>query len=164
MYFWKIDRLKAELATGPMNSRAAIPYLLVTLAIYELIYLLEPMAREDEWDYATDIAGVVALVAGTIYVYFQNGAAEGRDFLSRYFALGWVYGVRFFVCAIPLYIVLTFLIQGIMPEAEYSEIESRWFFHSSVALQAFFYWRMGAHFKDLAGLKETAPLTREADA
>ncbi len=84
---------------------------------------------------------------GTIYIYRQNGGAEGQHFLQRYFAVGWVITIRllvvFFLVAVAFYGTL----DAIGAETE----SSHWYDFLFVAvLEAVYYWRIGHHVRDLA--------------
>jgi len=90
------------------------------------------------WDGLEALWGILLAVVGTIYTYRQNGGAEGRHFLQRYFAVGWVVSVRWLAVSIPV------------STAFYTE-STHWYdplFFAVVA--AGFYWRMAHHVKDLA--------------
>lgn len=146
MYFWRIEKLKAELATRPLSERQALPYLVVYSGLCAAAGYVPPMGF-NLWDRLLAVWGVTLAVVGTIYVYRQNGGAGGQHFLQRYFAIGQVVAIRWLVMMgvpmVALYATLGIL--GRKPE------ETTWLdFVSFGALGAVLYWRIGYHVRDLA--------------
>ncbi len=148
MYFLRMNALKQDLARELPSQRDQCGYALATALLYTV--WLVPMASDGpgplvDWViYAVELVGVIA---GTVYVYRANGGDAGRDFAVRYLSLGWVTSVRFIVglilCVVPAAIVLEFA--GIPEEA------MDWLFGIALTLWVvLFYWRFGAHMRDVA--------------
>lgn len=96
MYFWKIKRLKAEMAARPLSERAVLPYLVISMALFSAASFV-PVDYNNLWEVIGGVWSVVLAIFGTIYIYRKNGGASGEHFLQRYFAIGWVVSVRWFV-------------------------------------------------------------------
>lgn len=96
MYFWRIEKLKIEMASRPLTERVTLPYVVISAMLVAAIGYV-PFATFNLWD-GLGAAWSIALAAlGTLYIYRQNGGAEGRHFLQRYLAIGWVVTVRWIV-------------------------------------------------------------------
>src|SRR4029450_13758644 len=96
MYFWRIERLKAQMATRPLSEREALPYLIVFVGLSAAVVYI-PQTMSNVWDGLGAAWSVALAVVATIYIYRQNGGADGQHFLQRYFAIGWVVGIRWLV-------------------------------------------------------------------
>ena len=99
MYFWRIEKLKTEMAARPLSEREALPYLVVFVALSSAVAYI-PQTTYSLWDGLGGVWSVLLAAVGTIYIYRQNGGAGGQHFLQRYFAVGWVVVVRWFVVLI----------------------------------------------------------------
>lgn len=119
MYFWRIDNLKAELASRPMADREALPYFIVDSGFTTLAIAL-PGSSFNLWDVMRMTWGIALAVFGTIYIFRQNGGSQGQQFLPRVLAVSWVVGVRWCVWVIPVYVVC--LMTGLF-EAETNILE-----------------------------------------
>lgn len=149
MYFWRIENLKAEMATRPLSEREALPYLIAFVALSSAVIYL-PLPMTTLWDQLAAAWSVLLAVAGTIYIYHQNGGASGHHFLQRYFAIGWVVSVRWFFLIIPPGIVFYALLKGDTEDTTWDE-----FLFFAVA-EALLYWRIGHHVGDLANKTKAA--------
>lgn len=150
MYWWKIQGLKKELSQGPLSEQAFFPYLLADV----ILVMLGDISFPGEYNY-TDIdliaglLGLVIAVLGTYYLYYWcNNGPSGENFLQRYFALGWVIGVRLLVMVmLPAFLILFFILAA---REDYSGAMT-W---GDVAFIAFlsilYFWRVGKHMKDVA--------------
>ena len=133
------------MATRPFSEREVLPYLVLFVILYTAASSF-PATDFNIWDGAIAAGSILLAVVGTIYIYRQNGGAKGEHFLQRYFALGWVVTVRFFVILVIAAIILGAL--GILAEKT-----SAFEFLFVALAQAVFYWRIGHHVGDLARRK-----------
>lgn len=146
MYFWRIENLKAEMATRPLSEREALPYLVVFVGLFAVVGYI-PQTVSNVWDGLGAGWSVTLAIVGTIYIYHQNGGPDGQHFLQRYFAIGWVVTIRWLVilvlAAVAFFIALTML--GI------EAAETTWYeFLFLAVVEAVVYWRIGYHVRDLA--------------
>ena len=101
MYFWRIERLKREMAIRPLSESETLPYLVVnTTLVTALSYI--PDTFSNVWDTLSAIFSTFLAVVGTIYIYRQNGGADGQYFLQRYFAISWVVTLRLLMIFIAI--------------------------------------------------------------
>lgn len=112
MYFWNINGLKEELAARPFSEREMLPYLIVFVVLSTASsYITTEISTV--WDGLGAMWSIALAVVGTIHIYRQNGGASGQRFLQRYFALGWVIGLRCLVvvggAAIIFFVTLDWL-------------------------------------------------------
>lgn len=146
MYFWRIEKLKQEMARRAFSDREVLPYLVTFCALSTAVAYI-PGKLENGWDIAGAIWSVLIVILGTIHIYRQNGGCEGQHFLQRYFVVGWVVSIRWLVivifCLMAFYLPLAFF----RPTDEGSE----WYdFLITAVLETLFYWRIGCHVRDLA--------------
>jgi hypothetical protein len=145
MYFWRIERLKAQMATRPLSEREALPYLIVFVGLSAAVVYI-PQTMSNVWDGLGAAWSVALAVVATIYIYRQNGGADGQHFLQRYFAIGWVVGIRWLVILVlaTIAFIATLTALGV-------ETESTWYdFMFRAIAEAVVYWRIGHHVRDLA--------------
>lgn len=104
MYIWNIGALKKKLASERFSDKELIPYIVLYAALSvvggEVSQYLS--YEVDAWDYIGSVGAVIMTIAGTVYCYKCNGGKNGTNFLLKYFSIGFVIGVRFFVYLIPI--------------------------------------------------------------
>lgn len=142
MYFWRIENLKAELASQPMSDREVLPYLVVDAALTSLALDLSSSSF-NLWDGLDLVWNLGLAVFGSIYLFRQNGGGQGTQFLPRLFAVGWVVGLRWCVWVIPLYSVLLFTE---IFRAETKVVE----FLFNIIINTLLIRRIGVHLQDVA--------------
>ena len=152
MYFWRIEKLKTEMAIRPLSEREALPYLVVFVALYTAVTYI-PHTPQNLWDGLGAVWSVLLAAIGSIYIYHQNGGAGGQHFLQRYLAVGWVVTIRWLVvvilAAVPLY--------GTLAAVGADTESTHWYdFLFLAAVETFICWRIGYHVRDLAQRTTTA--------
>ena len=134
------------MAARPLSEREVLPYLVVFVGLYAAVGYI-PHTITNVWDGLGAVWSITLAVVGTIYIYRQNGGADGQHFLQRYFAISWVVTIRWlvilFLAAVAFFATLTML----GSEAE----ETTWYEFLCIAVvEALIYWRIGYHIRDLA--------------
>jgi hypothetical protein len=146
MYFWRIEKLKAEMAARPLSEREVLPYLVLNVVLCSVAVNL-PKVFQNHWDGLGAVWSVLLAVVGTIYVYRRNGGADGQHFLQRYMAIGWVVIIRWFAILILGGIAFYGALMAVRADVE----STHWYdFLFFAAFEAVVYWRMGYHVRDLA--------------
>ena len=112
-----------------------------------------PQATCNVWDGLGSFWNVLLAVVGIIYIYRQNGGADGQHFLQRYLVIGWVVLIRCCVAAIIL-IAVVFFSTGVAVGGD-TEVTHWYDFLFFAAGAAGMCWRIGHHVRDLA-LRTTA--------
>src|SRR5687767_5292916 len=102
MYFWRIEKLKDAMAAGPLTDREVLPYFIAFAILTALGTSLPGEAEFNHWETVGAVWSVLLAGFGSYFIYSQNGGARGQYLLQRYFALGWVVGVRWVAAAIPI--------------------------------------------------------------
>ena len=146
MYFWRIEKLKAEMAARPLSDREVLPYLVVFVGLSPAVCYL-PETIVDLWDGLDAVWSILLAVVGTIYIYSKNGGAIGQHFLQRYLALGWVVTIRWL--AIVLFAGVAYVVTLIAFGVE-AKVATWFDFMLLVLAEAVVYWRVGHHVGDLA--------------
>ena len=145
MYFWRIEKLKTEMAARPLSEREALPYLVVFVALSSAVAYI-PQTTHNLWDGLGGVWSVLLAAVGTIYIYRQNGGAGGQHFLQRYFAVGWVVVVRWFVVLILVAVAFYGTLAAVGADTE----STHWYdFLFLAVVEAVIYWRIGHHVRDL---------------
>ena len=147
MYFWKIEELKESIKKDELSEKDRFIYVLIYIILYTLgleAISLMPVETLNVWDYIISISNVLVVFVGTILAFRANGGNNGKDFLGRYFSIGFVVTIRFMVIFIPLYIALIFYYIYAFPEDE--EIVSTIVDTALIIIwQAALYWRICKH-------------------
>lgn len=146
MRFWRVGQLKAEMEVQPLSDREVLPYIVLYVAMTNLVMGL-PQSDLNALDAFDTLCCVLIAIVGTIYIFRCNGGVDGQYFLQRYFAIGFVVAVRCIVALIALFVPLAFTLDalGLMTE------ETSWYdVLISVVIQVLVYWRTGKHIGDLA--------------
>lgn len=142
MYFWRIENLKTELASRPMTDREVLPYFVVD-AVLTSIALDLGSSSFNLWDGLDLVWNIGLAVFGSIYLFRQNGGEHGNQFLQRFFAVGWVVGLRWCVWVVPLYGVL-FVTEIFREEINVVELLFQ------VIVNTLLIGRIGVHLRDVA--------------
>jgi hypothetical protein len=150
MYFWRIHSLKADLRRGDLPEQRAFAYLLATMALFT--FISNPELAENQspaaWNWGTTLVYIAIVLAGTVAAYRANGGASGRQFLARYFALGWVLGIRLTAfLLIPL-----MLIYGVvaLTSGEQSTAAALVLLGCTSLWSVVFYARLAVHMREVA--------------
>ena len=157
MYLWRIEKLKAEMAVRPFTDREVLPYLIAWLVLLEVVIVLTTFlpTSANVWDGLDAARGLLLTVFGTLYVFRQNGGASGQYLLQRYFAVGWVVGVRWIAGLLPAMLVFYVALEAL---GSGSEDSTEWYdFVLITVAEAGFYWRFGHHVRDLASRSALLP-------
>jgi hypothetical protein len=146
MYFWRIEDLKDRMVSRPLSEREALPYLLVFVGLTALVGFF-PNENLNWWDRLGTGYSVLLAVLGTIWIYRQNGGAEGHFFLQRYLAIGWVASIRWM--AVLLALCIPFFLMLSLYDIE-SEVTTWYDFVFLAIVETVLYWRIGAHVRNIA--------------
>jgi len=147
MYFWRIESLKQDLATGTLSEKGVLPYLLWLGSLTTLTSSL-PLGELNRWDLAAAVASVLLFVAGTSYAFRCNGGAAGADFLVRYLTINWVLGLRLMALLAVPGIVAVFALEELLFEQvppDSTALEACFL----IAFEAVFYWRLASHIREV---------------
>jgi hypothetical protein len=155
MYFWNVDRLKTELSHRTFTEREMLPYMIATFAAFSVAVAI-PIERAQPWNWIEPAFDFAMTLAGTLYLYHCNGGDRGRDFLKRWFTIGWVMTIRFLVvsvlAAIPFSLAYALALRHRPGDG------AKFLFFAS--LQLVFLWLLARHFRDL-GRRDTTVSTGE---
>jgi hypothetical protein len=154
MYFWRIERLTAELRRGPLEQRGALLYVLAWLVLWTVLTLSPAWAASESQhagDWASFFVSLLFLVGGTLTAYRANRGSRGQDFAARYFAIGWVLGIRLMVLLLLPLVVVLFVIAGVVAvrtnAPELSDAAASWVGAGlTLVFEAIYYWRLTHHF------------------
>lgn len=105
MYLLNINKLKNNILTGHFSERDRFLYLLMYLVLNAAsVEYLTTTARAEAGlrDYLLAIYSVSLVGVGTYVAYLANGAAAGRDFVGKFFAVSLVMTIRFLLFILPL--------------------------------------------------------------
>ena len=147
MYFWKIKKLKSRLVDQPLSDRESLPYLLVQAVLCLLVISASGLGegkKPELLDFVSVGVSCLVVFLGTLHLYRMNGGGEGRHFLQRFLAIGWVVGIR---CS-GLFL-FGFIIYGVL-RIHSPEVTLWQDVVLSIAISVFYYWRTGEHIRDVS--------------
>lgn len=150
MYFWKIHKLKIELASSPLGSLEGLQYILAIVVVSTAQeYLLGPPDPRpfNTWDHVGSSGMFVISVVGAISCFLANGGRSGPDFLSRFLSLGWVLGIRFVVLALVPMMIAVFILEDFRGEVPTETSLLR--VSGTLVVLALFFFRLRHHFLSL---------------
>lgn len=112
MYFLNLSKLKAEIREGKLAEAESFRYLLATFLVLYLTSIPSPQGSESLIVYL-----LLCLINlwGLRRAYLANGGGNGSSFLVRFFAMGWVIGLRGLVVLIPVYLLMSVLLSILLP-------------------------------------------------
>lgn len=94
MYFWKIEDLKKDLTSlkEGILQKEEIKYFFLYVLFESLSYLsFYSYDFSNEYDLYLDFIIAVLNLLGVYYIYKCNDGANGKNFLQRYFSLGFCF-------------------------------------------------------------------------
>ncbi len=99
MYFWKVDRLKAELRDAPLPAHQVLAYILAFVALWSVTLAPTNMPAQADLPSLTPLSWALgaANAIGLYLAYRANGGREGPDFAARLLALMWIVSMRLMV-------------------------------------------------------------------
>jgi hypothetical protein len=151
MYFWRIEALKADLRRADLNERGAFAYLLASMLAFT--FFSNPEFAENSfdapWNWLTTLGSMAIVVGGTCLAFRANRGVQGRQFLQRYFALGWVLAIRLGVFFFPPLVLLYGVVA--LSSGEEGSAAAGTLLVCVALWSGLFYWRLAAHLRDVAG-------------
>ena len=96
MYFWNIEKLKQTINNGGLSESAQFIYLLIwiILSILAQATYIGDNFNDIKYSFAIDL---IFSVLGIIYLYKCNGGSKGNRFVEKYFSIGLVVSIRWFI-------------------------------------------------------------------
>jgi len=153
MYFWKIDKLKKDLAKQPLSESESFKYLFATIIIYSLA-TIPSFLEYNFWDVISSLIEGVITVFGVRYIYKCNRGSMGSNFLQKYLSIGWVVGIRCLVFvllpALIVYVIAVGMYYGVTA-GTYADIPVDTILLSVLfgnLIYITYFWLFGKHIKD----------------
>lgn len=109
MYFWNILQLKEDIRSGDFGEKDRFIYAFIYIALATIgmeVSGIIPLEDRNIWDNVSVIGNILIPIIGTIFAYRANGGRNGRDFLGRFFSIGFVLFIRFLVLLVPIIMTL----------------------------------------------------------
>jgi hypothetical protein len=154
MYFWNLERLKAELRERAVPPAEVVRYAAALLVTWSATSFI-PFANE-KFTIADGVLLVLILIVtvlGLWTAYQANGGANGTDLAGRYLALGWVIGLRvlvLFVLGLGIVFVSVVVLMLLGREPSDQSLDALSWIIALLA-EVFFYWRLTHHIGSLRG-------------
>jgi hypothetical protein len=159
--FWRIHRLKRDLAARDLPPREVLAYVLTYVLLMNLGSLREffpdektPFTLSFTWrEAAFLLASLVISAIGLYSAYRANGGDQGRDLAGRLLSLSWVLGLRVGALLVPVFVMfmVAVVIVGMGPTKE--EIPESFLsvlFGFFLLIGIFYYWRLAHHLRDVS--------------
>ena len=146
MYFWRIDKLKAQLQQGDLPQREQFQYFLAMQVLVALA--TAPVSAANNYDWIAWGIVILVTVLGVLYWYRCNNADSGSRFLERVMSIGFVVTVRLFVLlmlpALLLYLLVLEFFLEIPQETTLADVALY------TILEIVLLWRIGDHIRHVA--------------
>ncbi|MEE9337564.1 MAG: hypothetical protein V3U87_05750 [Methylococcaceae bacterium] len=151
MYFWKIEVLKEDIKNGLFTEKDRFIYGLIYIVLCAAgmeAMMRMPIESPNIWDTIGSLGNIAIPLIGTIFVYRSNGGKTGKDFLGRYFSIGFVVSIRFLVLLIPMFAALVAYYIYAFPDEEIivSTPADKLPF---IIWYALLFWRINKHVSDV---------------
>jgi hypothetical protein len=145
MYFWSIDKLKADLIEEPMSSGQILPYILLTFSISAAYYWLFPSESV-----AQISLHVLSGILGVYWLIQKNGGNNSHYFLDRFITIAWLGYLRMLI----LTAVITSLVFIATNDNLWFKLPHDFLDYFALIMYIinliFFYWFMSKHIADVA--------------
>lgn len=155
MIFCNIKLLKQRLIEEGLSQQHLFIYIFVYILFTEVAIQgcgLLPPEELNKYDYMEIIVYLVAMGIGTYLIYRVNGGSKGKQFAERFFSIGFVVGMRFFVILISIMIIL------VVGKNQMGDIDLPATWYETIIYSCWsiaFYWRMIVHVKEVANTTRT---------
>ena len=159
MYFWHIEKVREQLASGAISERTGFKYFMAHIVLYSLAYV--PIFETEPFDYAVGLLLIPITVGGVLYAHRSNGGYEGENFYTKLFTISWVMTVKLLVA-----IVVYFALFGFFTAAAGGKDDLSYNIAKAVLFTLFmlvYYWRIGVHIRHTNQLIATGPVPPEPD-
>ena len=151
MYIWNIEQLKKDILGEGVSEFNSFIYFMIYI-VFSLVVLdvisIWPSEPNNSWDIIGTIGSTVLGIVGTVIMFILNGGKSGNAFLVKYFSIGFVATVRYFVFTIPLLIIpFIYTLSTITAESDISTTPAETFvlFVWEVGM----YWYICKHISDV---------------
>jgi len=144
MYFWKINKLKSDFVNDAVSEKSMLKYLVAYTILLGLSFI--PFGESNEFNLFSSLLMIPISVIGLLYIFSANGGENGTNFISKYFAIGFVVGVRMFVIVMPIALIIG-VFAGVAG-ADFSEGTTMWDVLITTIITAFYFWRVAVHVGD----------------
>jgi multisubunit Na+/H+ antiporter MnhF subunit len=148
VYFWNVERLRADLRERPVPPVEVVRYAAAILVTWGATSFM-PVA-DTEFRVGDGILlalTVLVTVVGLWTAYRANGGPHGIDLAGRFLALGWVIGLRLMVLCLALLVIMVVIVLVLAfrgQELSDRSIElSAW--TMVLVVEIVFYWRLTHH-------------------
>lgn len=147
MFFWNTNKLKEKLKADSLTDGEVFPYFILYMIFFS-IPLPESWDSYNLWDYIDEIHLFLVPILGAFYAFSKNKGKNGSNFLPRYFSIGWVLMLRFYILSFFI-LSSVFLADYFLPSLLSSE--NQWFGSLIfLGIQVAYYYRLGYHMEDVA--------------
>ena len=158
MSFWKIEKLQEDIKSNEFSEKDRFIYALIFLTLATASIEFEiwlPSGNLNIWDGVTSISCFLIGTAGMIFAFVANGGSNGKDFLGRYFSIGFVLFIKLMVLIIPISgVVYAIEMQVYGAYVEYTTAYSA---VAIIVLFAAYCWRVYKHIGDVNRSQPTEP-------
>ena len=158
MYFWDLTQLKDDFKNNKFNTSCILVPFLVIMALQTFLFssIVQHYILCGEAltlvDYLLDAVVLITDLGAIIYIFHCNGGNLGTQFLDKYFVIGFVFGIRWFVLVVIPMFFFFFVLSAILTHLQVAEhLITQFFDYSivpiSVILVLGYYWQIGLHVK-----------------
>lgn len=149
MYFWRIEKLKAELREGALPQRQQFYYYLAQSLVLAIVTI--PLPDANRFDVISGIVSLFVTIVGIVYLYRCNDGDRGSRFLERTFSIGFVVGVRLLVLlGLPLIVLYLLAVTWFLEFPAETTLTDVVLF---ALVEILVIWRISVHLRQVAATK-----------
>ncbi|MES2995693.1 MAG: hypothetical protein V4733_02685 [Verrucomicrobiota bacterium] len=106
MQFISAKPLIEKFRERTFRDNEVAPYFIVQTLVVAFTNYLAFGDDPTGWDFGLAVSAVIITLWGIFHLRKKNGGAFENGFLNKWFALGWVVGIRIGLGAIPIFVAL----------------------------------------------------------
>jgi hypothetical protein len=148
MIIFNLKKAEALLKSGAYSNRFVLTYFLIYI-IFSMILLYVDVEPLKGWKLVLDISASVISLLGLFFVFSINEKGDQKNFLDRYFVLGFVVFARLMIFSIPIAIVLFIILKFVFSQE--ALLNNFWLEYSlTIIIILFYYWLLAQSFRLVA--------------
>jgi uncharacterized membrane protein len=138
MQFISAKPLIEKYQRGTFDDATVGPYFMAYMVLMA-VSALGMFMDVTSWDIFAGVLSVVITVFGVFHLKRQNQGTYGRQFLSKYFTLGWIVSIRMLLIVVPFLVFFSVIFQLIGGDEAAAAVGAVF----TILFEVAFYWWLG---------------------
>ena len=155
MRFFSLSKVKTDISSGALGEQETFKYIIAWFMALCLASFPVSLEGASAASYVFWFISSVVNIWGIKKSYAANGGARGSSFIGRFFALGWVLGIRGLIVFIPAFVLLCILLgvliamAGVLQNGDEQVVAEYALFSSLIVYMVWYYSRLCANLREL---------------